>query len=218
MPKLHSFSWIVHNATQDTKVQAEAWCQKSKLKWYVIALEPYTDKPGHHLHLFFRLQNPRSVDQLHKFFITHFGKVADNDNTDKPRCKDILQEPLDGRFKDCINYVTNEYAGTHQLDPKVLDPSPIIYPINEDPEEVKKVSTKSEIIRMLQEGKEYKDILRAYPEWCLTNGARLKSFIKDYKPIVREIRDEKYRADLRQKKLSGQKLSGCDEILSEFFS
>lgn len=219
MPKLHSFSWVIHNATQNTKVQAEAWCTKNKLKWYVIALEPYEDKDGFHLHLFFRLPNPRSVDQMHKFFITYFGKEPDNERTDKPRCKDVLQEPLDGRFKDCINYVTNEYAGTHTLNPKKLDPQPVIYPQDEDPDEVKKkVCVKSEIIRMLQDGADYKDIMRKFPEYCMVNGARLQKFIKEYKPIVREIQDKRYREELAKKKLSGQKLSGCDEILADFFS
>lgn len=188
MTKIHSFLYVIHKANEKIKTQAEDWCKKQEHKWYTIALEPYMqqdDNRGgtHHLHLMFRAKNQRYPAAVTKQLMQIF---------DKPR-EDIWQEPIQGRFKDQVNYVTNEYAGEHKDSPKVLDPQPIIYPLDTDPDDMKKkVCVKSEIIRMLNEGKGYKDILRAFPEWCLTNGGRLKQFIKEYKPIAQEIQRENY--------------------------
>lgn len=173
MPKLHSFLFVIHKATADTKSQAETWCKKQKLLWYVIALEPYIkkdEKDGFHLHLMFRVPHPRSPTAIVKLFMNLF---------DRPR-EDIWSERLQGRFKDQINYVTNEYAGEHADDPKVLDPSPIIWPQGEDPDEVKpKVSIKDQVIHDIQHGATYKYLLKTYPKFVFDNAPKIRKFMEE---------------------------------------
>lgn len=153
------------------------------------------DKEGKHLHLFFRLANARSVDAMHKFFIHLFKKEVTNDREDKPRSQHILQEPLNGRFPDCVNYVKNAHAGSHALEPKILDPEPIIYPTSgEDPDAPpKKVDYKSQIIEDIRHGATF--------DWLFKNYTR---FMFDNEPKVKRIYDEmKKRGMVKYQPLAG---------------
>lgn len=172
MPKLHSFLYVIHKATAETKSQAHDWCKKQKMLWYVIALEPYIkkdEKDGFHLHLMFRVKNPRATTAITNEFMRIF---------DKPR-EDIWQERLQGRFSDQKNYITNEYAGEHADDPKVLDPSPIIYPESGDPDAIAPKVSKKQIVQDILHGASYKWLLKTYPEFCFTYSAYIHKFMEE---------------------------------------
>lgn len=174
MPKLHSFLYVIHKATAETKAQATTWAQKQKLLWYVIALEPYIepDKDGFHLHFMFRCKHPRATTAITNAFMALF---------DKPR-EDVWQERLQGRFKDQVEYVTNEYAGEHADSPKKLDPEPIIFPQEGDPDEVKpKVSVKDQVIQDILNGATYKWLLKTYPKFVFDNERKIRKFMEDAK-------------------------------------
>lgn len=174
MPKLHSFLYVIHKATAETKAQAHLWCQKQKLLWFVIALEPYIEpgKSGFHLHLMFRCKHPRATTAITNAFCQLFGKERE----------DVWQERLQGRFKDQTEYVTNEYAGEHADNPKKLDPEPIIFPQDGDPDEVKpKMSVKDQVIEDLMNGATLKWVFKTYPKFWFDNEKKIRKFQEDLK-------------------------------------
>ena len=118
MTKIRQFFFTLHKSSQDEKLRAVEFCRTFKPIWFMVALEPYMDKDGHHLHIMFQLKNPRSPRAVKADFMKKFKKNS----------QDCFQQPGKGRFNDNKNYITNANAGEHKDDPKVLDSEPVIWP------------------------------------------------------------------------------------------
>lgn len=122
--------------------------------------------------MMFRCKHPRASTAITNAFMELF---------DKPR-EDVWQERLQGRFADQKNYVTNEYAGEHADNPKKLDPEPIIFPQEGDPDEVKpKVSVKDQVIEDILNGATYKWLFKTYPKFVFDNEKKIRKFQEDAK-------------------------------------
>jgi hypothetical protein len=164
MVKNHSYFFTIHKASQATKTSLVSWCKQQKLLWYGVVLEPYTNKPGHHVHLSFRVVNPRSALALRTGLIKllHIEK------------EDLFMEPVKGKFKDVVNYFTNPYAAEHKDDPKVVDPEPAIWPENFIEESLDKKSTKTQVIEDIKNGASIGWLWKEYTEYMFTNVAKVK--------------------------------------------
>lgn len=197
------FFITLHNAQPKHKaLVAQRISAQNHIVWYMVALEEYTgretdsgdnhvSRTPYHIHLSFRTKHQLGAKLFRTRLVEWWSSVASGNNCD------VFMQPGQGSFTDCANYITKEPLDGHK-NLSQMDKEPIFYPTRDyvEPAGRTKVSS-GDIIKLLDSGKTYKDILRIHPEWCLSNGARLKSFIKDYKPIALENQRKAYYANLK---------------------
>lgn len=191
------FFLTLHSAQPQDKAKVVARLKNlNHVVWYMVALEPYTGRENddgsehkartdYHLHVMFRVKNQISGKKLRQRWVQWWSSVS-RGATDQ----DVYQRPGEGSFADNVNYITKVPQDEHKSSEQ-LDPEPVIWPTDyvEEPGRVK-VSAE-DIIKELQAGKTYEDLLRQWPAYMLNNGHKVKAFIKDYKPIVKEIQAQK---------------------------
>ena len=121
-----------------------------------------------HIHMMCRWKSSRSIKNINKILCELFKRER----------ADLQQEKLGGRFKDQVNYLTNEYAGEHGDNPKLLDPEPIFYPDIDfdDSGKPKGASTSDEVVAAIIKGCTYDYLVRTYPKYMLSNGAKVRRF------------------------------------------
>lgn len=166
MTKIRQYFFTLHNSSQDEKLQAVEFVQTYKPQWYMVALEPYTDKQGLHLHVMFQLKAPRAPHKVKLEWSIKFKKVS----------QDIFQQAGKGRWEDNYRYLTCATAGEHKDSPKILDPSPVFYP--EKWIEERTISVADQVIVDIQDGATLKTLLNTYPKYVLNNLAKLEKFMK----------------------------------------
>ena len=219
------FFLTLHSALPDHKVKAvNRLKQLNHLVWYMVALEPYTGREcddgtehtartGHHLHIMFRVKNQISGKKVKANWLKWWKAVCKG-ATDQ----DIYERPGEGDFASNKSYITKVPTDEHKSSEQ-LDPEPVIYPEDyvEAPGRVKVSQT--DIINALNDGKTYLDLLRTMPEYCLGAGSRLKTFCEDYKPIAKEIQQQ--RAHEEWKKRQAERAAAGQEpqsrILEDLF-
>ena len=172
MAKKHSFFFTVHNSVKGLKEKVNTFIRKQDPIWFCIGEEPYLDKAGSHIHLMMRFKNPREPKAVRKVMLEAFNKKD---------C-DLFMEPIQGRFKDQVNYLTNEYAGEHKDNPKKLDEQPIFYPsINFDDSTPVKEKVSDKVVAAIVKGCSYDWLVRTYPNYMLQNGAKVRRFMSEAK-------------------------------------
>lgn len=167
MSKIRQFFFTLHKSSQDEKLQAVEYLAALKPNWYMVALEPYTDKEGFHLHFMFQLKNPRSPQAVKAEVSKKFGKGKD----------DCFQQPGKGRFSDNRNYITNERAGEHVDAPKILDPQPVIWPDSYQ-EDAPRQSDADSVIEAIRNRATFAELLNTYPKYVLNNLSKIKKFME----------------------------------------
>lgn len=190
------FFLTLHSAQpQDKDKVIKRLEQMNHIVWKMVALEPYTsnedDESQHvartpyHLHVMFRVKNQVSGKKLRARWVQWWSATS-RGATDQ----DVYERPGEGSFASNKDYITKVPMDEHKSSEQ-LDPSPYIWPDNyvEEPGRVK-VST-DDIVFEIQQGATYEDLLRKWPAHMLNNGHKVKAFMKDYKPIVKEIAAEK---------------------------
>ena len=170
MTKIRQFFFTLHKSSQDEKLQAVEYCRTLKPNWFMVALEPYLDKEGSHLHIMFQLKNPRSPQAVKADVMKRFSKSS----------SDCFQQAGKGRFSDNKNYIICETAGEHKDDPKVLDPEPIIWP-EDYQEEAPRRSDADSVIEDIRNGATLSQLLNTYPKYVLNNLSKIKNFMVEAK-------------------------------------
>lgn len=170
MTKIRQFFFTLHKSSTQEKLQAVEYCRSLKPMWFMVALEPYMDKEGHHLHIMFQLKNPRSPQSVKADVMKRFSKLS----------SDCFQQAGKGRYADNKNYITCSTAGEHKDDPKVLDPEPIIWP-EEYQEEVPRRSDPDSVIEDIRNGATISQLLNTYPKYVLNNLSKIKNFMEEAK-------------------------------------
>lgn len=166
MSKIRQYFFTLHNSSGDEKLQAVEFVRSYKPQWYMVALEPYTDKQGLHLHVMFQLKSPRAPQKVKLEWSTKFKKAS----------QDIFQQAGKGRWADNYRYLTCATAGEHKDSPKILDPSPVFYP-EKWTEEVH-VSVADSVIEDIRNGASLSKLLNTYPKYVLNNLSKIEKFMK----------------------------------------
>ena len=166
MTKVRQYFFTLHNSSQDEKFQAVEFVQTYKPQWYMVALEPYTDKQGLHLHVMFQLKAPRAPQKVKLEWSTKFKKSS----------QDIFQQAGKGRWADNHRYLTCATAGEHKDSPKILDPSPVFYP--EVWAEETRLSVADTVVEDIRNGATLPKLLNTYPKYVLNNLSKLEKFIE----------------------------------------
>jgi len=191
------FFLTLHSAQPQDKDKVIKRLQNmNHMVWYMVALEPYTGRENddgsehkartpYHLHVMFRVKNQVSGKKLRARWV-QWWSVISRGATDQ----DVYERPGEGSFASNRDYITKVPQDEHKSSEQ-LDPEPVIWPADyvEEPGRVK-VSV-DDIIKEIQDGKNYEDLLRKWPAYMLNNGHKVKAFMKDYKPIVKEILGKK---------------------------
>lgn len=181
MTKIRQFFFTIHKATEDDKFQAVEFAKAYKPQWYMVALEPYTDKQGLHLHIMFQLKAPRSPQKVKLEWANKFKKSSE----------DIFQQAGRGRWADNYNYITCETAGEHKDNPKILDPNPVVWP-TEWVDEPIKVSQADSVIADIRKGASMAHLLNTYPKYVLNNLSKIEKFMKLAKVTEGFIKKDTY--------------------------
>jgi hypothetical protein len=166
MAKIRQYFFTLHKSSEDEKLQAVEFVRTYNPQWYMVALEPYTDKQGLHLHVMFQLKCPRSPQKVKVEWANKFKKSKE----------DIFQQAGKGRWADNYNYITCATAGEHKDSPKILDPTPVVYP--EKYSEEVKISQADAVIEDIRHGASLKTLLNAYPKYVLNNLTKIEKFMK----------------------------------------
>lgn len=167
-PKIRQFFFTIHKANEAEKLQAVAYCETLKPLWYMVALEPYTEKEGNHIHMMFQLKNPRSANNVTHEVMSQFSRER----------SDVHQSQGKGRFSDNENYLKDPHAGEHKKIPKICDPQPVIWPEVYTEESItKKTSDADVVIEMIRNGSTIHEILRLYPKYVLNNLSKIEKFM-----------------------------------------
>lgn len=188
------FFLTLHNALPQHKLLvAQRISAQNHIVWYMVAIEKYTgrdtdsgdaheSRTQYHIHLSFRTKHQLGAKLFRTRLVEWWSEVSGGSQSD------VYMKPGIGSFEQNANYITKEPLDGHKtLD--LMDVEPIFYPTRDYVEEAGRTKVSSgDIIKLLDLGMTYTDILRIHPAWCLSNGARLKSFIKDYNPIAFEKR------------------------------
>ena len=219
------FFLTFHSATPDLKVKAVNRLKgMNHIVWYMVALEPYTgrenddgtdhvSRTNHHLHVMFRVKNQISGKLVRQRW-SQWWRACSKGATEA----DVYQRPGEGSFADNMNYITKVPADEHKSSEQ-LDPDPTIFPIDYvEPAGRVRVS-QEEIIGLLNDGKKYLDLLRLHPAYCLGAGSRLKTFVKEYEPIAKEIQAVKAQQEYaeRQKLRVSQGLTPVSSLMEDLF-
>jgi hypothetical protein len=217
------FFLTLHSAQPQDKAKVHKRLQQmNHIVWYMVALEPYTGRENdhgtehkartpYHLHVMFRVKNQISGKKLRARWVQWWSSVSRGATG-----QDVYERPGEGSYADNMNYITKVPQDEHKTSEQ-LDPEPIIWPENyvEAPGRVKVSS--EDIIKEIQDGKTYEDLLRKWPSYMLNNGHKVKAFMKDYKPIVKEILSQRAH-DEWLKRQEERKFQGKEEIFPNFGS
>jgi len=166
--KIRQFFFTIHQATPAEKAQAVEYCSTLEPLWFMVALEPYLDKEGFHIHMMFQLKNPRSAQAVKAEVMKLFKRDKDN----------LYQAKGLGRFSDNRHYLTCETAGEHKDNPKVLDSEPVIWPEDFTEDLSKKSSDADSVIADIRNGATLNQLLNTYPKYVLNNLSKIEKFLK----------------------------------------
>jgi len=106
--KAFGFSIVIHNVKPQAKEIFQQFVDDQKPLWSVLALEPYPDQSGHHLHIFVKWKTQhRSV----KWFTFHHN-MKSRLILEKPQDKEgdwgrIQVDTLYGDKDHCVKYLVN---------------------------------------------------------------------------------------------------------------
>lgn len=217
------FFLTLHSAQPQDKAKVVRRLQAmNQVVWYMCALEPYTGREcddgsehtartAHHLHVMFRVKNQVSGKKLRALWVKWWRAVSLG-ATDQ----DVYERPGEGSFASNRDYITKVPLDEHKSSEQ-LDPEPVIWPVDfvEEPGRVKVSS--EDIITEIQNGKTYEDLLRKWPAYMLSNGHKVKTFLNDYKPIVREIQAERARVEYDARRVSNPSKTHTDCLFEDLF-
>ena len=219
------FFLTLHSAQPQDKAKVVKRLQNmNHIVWYMVALEPYTGRENddgsehkartpYHLHVMFRVKNQISGKKLRARWV-QWWSAQSRGATDQ----DVYERPGEGSFAQNKDYIvkvpTDEHKSMEQLDPE-----PVIWPTDyvEEPGRVKVSS--DDIIKEIQDGKTYEDLLRKWPAYMLNNGHKVKAFLKDYKPIVKEIQSQRAHAEWlkRQEERKAAGIEPVSRLMEDIF-
>lgn len=217
------FFLTLHSAQPQDKDKVIKRLQNlNHVQWYMVALEPYTGRENddgsehkartpYHLHVMFRVKNQVSGKKLRARWVQWWSATS-RGATDQ----DVYERPGEGSFASNRDYITKVPQDEHKS-AEQLDPEPVIWPADyvEEPGRVK-VSV-DDIIAEIQAGKTYEDLLRKWPAYMLNNGHKVKAFMKDYKPIVKEILSKKAQEEYEARRAARPEQSKVDFLMQEMF-
>lgn len=106
--KAHGFSIVIHNVLPQSKEILERFVADQKPSWSVVALEPYPDQSGHHLHVFVKWKTQhRSVKwfTFHHNMRTHL--IAPEPQDTEGQWGRIQVDTLYGNREDCLKYLVD---------------------------------------------------------------------------------------------------------------
>jgi hypothetical protein len=131
---------------------------------------------------------------------------------------DVYERPGEGDFASNKSYITKVPTDEHKS-AEQLDPEPVIYPEDYVEAAGRAKVSQTEIISALNDGKTYLDLLRQYPEYCLSAGSRLKTFCTDYKPVAKEIQSKRAHDEWvkRQEERKAQGLNPVSRLMEDLF-
>lgn len=66
MTRLRGFSIVLHNVKDDCKSSVEKWFASQNPSEYLVAMEPYPQGEGFHIHVFVSFKNPRQFEVMLK--------------------------------------------------------------------------------------------------------------------------------------------------------
>lgn len=219
------FFLTLHSAQPQDKAKVVSRLKNmNHIVWYMVALEPYTGRENddgsehkartpYHLHVMFRVKNQISGKKLRARWVQWWSATSKG-ATDQ----DVYERPGEGSFESNRNYITKVPQDEHKS-AEQLDPEPVIWPDNyvEEPGRVKVSS--EDIITEIQNGKSYEDLMRKWPAYMLNNGHKVKAFMKDYKPIVKEIQSQRAHEEWlkRQEERKAQGKAPIDQMMDDLF-
>jgi len=108
MARVRGFSIVFHNVRDDCKSSVEKFIKAENPSQYLVALEPYPESEGHHVHLFVSFKNPRQF----KVMLNKCIEFSNSIMTEKPpdTITDwgrVQVDTMRGSFKQATKYLTN---------------------------------------------------------------------------------------------------------------
>lgn len=108
MTKCRSFSIVLHNVKDDSKSSVENHFQATSPLKLLVAMEPYSQDEGHHIHVFVSYKCPRSF----KSMLTSTESFSKLIVTEKPEGETrswgrVQVDQMRGTFEQATAYLTN---------------------------------------------------------------------------------------------------------------
>jgi len=106
--KLRQFSVVLHNVQSSSKPQAVSFVQSFNPLSHVVALEPYPDQDGYHLHIFVKFGAPRSFKGVLSSFENFSKTILEPKPEGEERAWGRVQvDQMRGSFAQATSYLTN---------------------------------------------------------------------------------------------------------------
>jgi len=121
MSKFRSFSIVIHNANDSSKSSVENHFRSFSPVKLLVAMEPYPEGEGFHIHVFVSFQNPRSFQSV----LTSTQSLSQKVVSDKPEGETrdwgrVQVDQMRGSFEQATAYLTNPKKDK-PLDPNVSE-------------------------------------------------------------------------------------------------
>lgn len=119
MSKHYKYFITIHNVRDDCKPKVEAHIEAKPYVQRIVALEPYPDKPGHHIHVVVEYPNKRYYNAVLKDFqnLSKFIMAPRPEGEERDWGR-VHIEVLHGKWEDSIRYFTDPKKDK-PLDPNV---------------------------------------------------------------------------------------------------
>ncbi len=108
MSKSRQYSIVLHNVKSDSKGHIEAYVASLTPVQSLIAIEPYPEQDGYHVHIFLRFSSPRSFTSVLNKFKHFISDVVEPKPEGEERDWGRVQvDVMRGSFKQATDYLTN---------------------------------------------------------------------------------------------------------------
>ncbi len=109
MPSMiRQFSIVLHNVLESSKPSAESFVQSLNPSSSVVAIEPYPDQDGFHLHIFIKFHNQRAFKSvLTMFELFSITIVAPKPEGEERSWGRVQVDQMRGTFEQATSYLTN---------------------------------------------------------------------------------------------------------------
>ena len=144
MSKHRQFSIVLHNVISTSKTTVEDFVASLNPTNSVVALEPYPDQDGFHIHIFLKFPNRRSFTSVLNLFKT-FAKsplvLAPKPEGEERSWGRVQVDQMRGSFDQAVSYLTNPKKD------KPVDPSVLLHSKPDPNAEVRKAFLNAELIK-----------------------------------------------------------------------
>jgi len=106
--KSYGFSIVIHNFKPQAKELVETFIKEQTPSWSVVSLEPYPDKPGHHIHIFLKWKTQRRSIKWFNFHNDMKSRLVEDKPADvEGEWGRIQVDSLKGDKESCLKYLVN---------------------------------------------------------------------------------------------------------------